>query len=701
MTITLYKTEIRPEMNAVVESISKYLSDDKKVYQWTNVKYTKPELDIMVKLPLDGSINSLKQFDYAVLYDETSDRKYYYFVVNMDWKAKMTLRLQLSMDTLTTFWGAIREGLTQNTHVTRRYFDRWKRVGTKLYPLIDEHPEDITQPYMLRSGKPVAIGDHEHWTLAYITEYDGNDVAKNPVSCLALPDDGKPMDGTLPNSMNYGSLPDMTLCVLDHAHAPNAVISWNGGSYSFSSSSAKAALLFQHQSKTIAIRHYDGNDGWSTTSVSGNATITGTSVIYKQPSNFKIDMDSQYWQFDDPINFLGTELPSFAKWFESHKTDPRLVKIMELPYAPFKVEYTSSGNMKVPTGWEMSAEGALRLKDGVISFKSDVQSFDRLGPDPIDYSTISASTAADPLKYETKLWNSNYHTIKFAYDGNAHDIRLENYPKAFSLPEAVPEYNVSIIFQSSTGMDNSTMFFFKSPETVDSDFGEYLVCNRNTEIGYYSSDYLHYLRFGKAVDDRNFGWKTASTLTSGIGSTIQTSASLAFAVAGAKIGSLTGGFGAAVGAGVGLVTSLIATSASISQSRDQINAKIDNYTHQASSVSAASDLSLFRAYGKNKLLKIEYEPHYDVKKAIGRYFELYGYSCDEYGIPNWNTRIWSNYFVMEPDFISDTIFKDYEQDIRTRMQSGFRVLHYYQDARPAGPIDFENQYENWERSFIQ
>ena len=100
-----------------------------------------------------------------MLYDEASNRKYYYFVVNMDWKAKMTLRLQLSMDTLTTFWGAIREGLTQNTHVTRRYFDRWKRVGTKLYPLIDEHPEDITQPYMLRSGKPVAIGDPEHWTL--------------------------------------------------------------------------------------------------------------------------------------------------------------------------------------------------------------------------------------------------------------------------------------------------------------------------------------------------------------------------------------------------------------------------------------------------------------------------------------------------------------------------------------------------------
>ena len=702
MRLTLYKTEIRPEMNAVVESISNYLTESRKAYEWANVKYTKPELDIMLKLPLDGHFNSLKQFDYAVLYDEQEDRTYYYFVVNMDWKAKMTLRLQLSMDTLTTFWGEIRSGLTQNTHITRRYFDRWKRVGTKLYPLIDEHPEDITQPYMLRSGKPVACGDEEHWTLVYITEYDGNDLSKNPTSCLAFPDEDKTIDGTLPNTLNYGSLPDGTMCVIDHAHAPNAVISWPGGSYSLSSASAKAALLFQHGAKTLAIRHYDGSNGWSTTGVTANqnATIAGTAVIYKQPSNFKIDMDAQFWQFDDPVNFLGAVLPSFQQWFESHKTDSRLVKIMELPYAPFDVEYVN-GKLKIPLGWEMTVEGAMRLKAGVINFKSNVENFERLGPQPIDYSTISASMAADPLKYETKLWNSNYHTIKFIYDGNTHEIRLENYPHAFSLPEAVPEYNVNISFQSSVGMDNSTMFKFTSAETLDSDFGEFLVCNRTTEIPYYTNEYLNYMRYGKAVDDRNFGWKTAGTITSGIGSTVQTSASLAFAVAGASISGLTGGIGGAIGLGVGLVSTLIATSASISQSRDQINAKIDNYTHQSSKVSAASDLSLFRQYGKNKLLKVEYEPHYDIKKSIGRYFELYGYACDEYGVPKWNTRIWSDYFVMEPQFMSDVIFKDYEADITARMKSGFRVLHYYQDARPAGPIDFENQYENWERSFIQ
>ena len=104
MVLTLYKTDIRPEMNAVIEDFDKYMSDEYRiVHQWQNVKYTKPELDIMIKLPLDGHTNSLGDFDYAILYDPDTKRDYYYFVVNMNWKAHMTLQLQLSMDTLNTF----------------------------------------------------------------------------------------------------------------------------------------------------------------------------------------------------------------------------------------------------------------------------------------------------------------------------------------------------------------------------------------------------------------------------------------------------------------------------------------------------------------------------------------------------------------------------------------------------------------------
>ena len=64
MVLTLYKTDIRPEMNAVIEDFDKYILDEDRIaHQWMDVKYIQPEIDIMVKVPLDGHYNSLKEFD--------------------------------------------------------------------------------------------------------------------------------------------------------------------------------------------------------------------------------------------------------------------------------------------------------------------------------------------------------------------------------------------------------------------------------------------------------------------------------------------------------------------------------------------------------------------------------------------------------------------------------------------------------------
>ena len=96
MILKLYKTDLRPEANEVFDSIDEFIGDcGAPVHQWNNLKYTRPDIDIMVKVPLDGSIRMLGQFDYAVLYDETQNKNYYYFVLNTNWKAHTTLQLQL------------------------------------------------------------------------------------------------------------------------------------------------------------------------------------------------------------------------------------------------------------------------------------------------------------------------------------------------------------------------------------------------------------------------------------------------------------------------------------------------------------------------------------------------------------------------------------------------------------------------------
>lgn len=696
MNIKLYKTDLRPELNEVFDDIALFLADLQPKHQWPNVKYTKPELDIMIKLPLDGAYNHLGQFDYCDLFDEAANKHYYYYILNTNWKAKQTLQLQLSMDTLNTFWQEIKAGLGPNTHVTRRYFDRWKKVGTMAYPLIDKRPEDISAPPMVQIAKPKVVGSDEHWTLVYMTEYsDKQSLSENPTTCLALPEKVHKLSGSVSNVLTPTSFPNGTAVCLDYAHTPHAVISHGIINFELKSGADWAMLYFS--ANTITLLRHDGNG--QTVDDIPSVSISKTNVVYKQPSGYTTSAPHQYWQWDNPVYFTTAQLNTFKAWYKQFKTDPRLIKIIELPYAPF--DYTETdGIFQVPNGWKADSYGALRLIDAdKADFKSSVASFSNLAPEPFVIADVVNEQGilkkANPEEYETKLWNSSYYSLKYIYDGAAKPIKLEEFEHL-----ATPDYSLSIDFNSSTGMDNSIGFQFKCGEQLDSDFGDWLISNRTTEVPYYTNEYLNYLRYGKAVDERNKAYSIASTVVGGLGSTAQTSASLAFAINGAALKGLTGGVGAMIGGGVGLVSGIIATASSIARANDQINSKIDQYTHQASSVSSSNDLSVFKKYGKNKLLQVEYQPAKELRDSIGRYFNLYGYSCDEYGVPNWNTRIWSEYYVMEPDFWMSYIEKDYEDDIAARMKAGFRLLHRVNTGEQSGLYDFDSEYENFERSLI-
>ena len=696
MNIKLYKTDLRPELNEVFDDIALFLNDLQPKHQWPNVKYTKPELDIMIKLPLDGTYNHLGQFDYCDLFDEQANRHYYYYILNANWKAKQTLQLQLSMDTLNTFWQEIKAGLGPNTHITRRYFDRWKKVGTMAYPLIDKRPEDISAPPMVQIAKPKVVGSDEHWTLVYMTEYsDKQSLSENPTTCLALPEKVHKLSGSVSNVLTPTSFPNGTAVCLDYAHTPHAVISHGIINFELKSGADWAMLYFS--TNTITLLRHDGNG--QTVDDIPSVSINKTNVVYKQPSGYTTSAPHQYWQWDNPIYFTTAQLNTFKAWYKQFKTDPRLIKIIELPYAPF--DYTETdGIFQVPNGWKADSYGALRLIDAdKADFKSSVASFSNLAPEPFVIADVINEEGilkkANPEEYETKLWNSSYYSLKYIYDGAAKPIKLEEFEHL-----ATPDYSLSIDFNSSTGMDNSIGFQFKCGEQLDSDFGDWLISNRTTEVPYYTNEYLNYLRYGKAVDERNKAYSIASTVVGGLGSTAQTSASLAFAINGAALKGLTGGVGAMIGGGVGLISGAIATASSIARANDQINSKIDQYTHQASSVSSSNDLSVFKKYGKNKLLQVEYQPAKELRDSIGRYFNLYGYSCDEYGVPNWSTRLWSEYYVMEPDFWMSYIEKDYEDDIAARMQAGFRLLHRVNTSEQSGLYDFDSEYENFERSLM-
>jgi len=705
MILKLYKTNIRPEANVVVEGLDAYLGElnDEDVKTFPDLKWTQPDLDIMIKLPLSGHITMLNEFNYASLFDPETGNIYYYFIVDLKWKAHQTLRLQLSMDTLNTFWDKLKnDALSPETRVSRRYFDRWRKNGATLYPLIDKHPEDINAPALLMDGSPTAVGNTEHWTLVYMTEYNQSDnLSENPTSCFAIPESSIMLSntGTISRIFDSNSFPNGTCLCLDYDHTPGAIVRNHvtGENLFVADQAGKHCMLVIQNNvsaKGVSVISAPPNS----ISLAASVYVDGTAVIYRQPNNFNSVTPYQYWQWDNLIDFEFNQLISFSEWYEDNKTDPRLIKIIELPYPPFNEIINSHGGWEIPTGWSLTSGRTLKLTDPTVGFSSTVGT-ENLLPFTLAASMVDVKSVANPLELETKLWNSNYYTVKFIYDGNVHVPTLENFvqPRFGST-----DYSTSITFSSSTGMDNSIMFSFSDTEKKTTDFGNYLVCNRSTEIPYYNLEYLNYIRYGKAVDERNRTLSGASALVGGIGSAVSTASGLAFALKGAEIGGGAGGtVGMFIGGVIGLVTTAIATTASIARANDQMNAKIDQYTHQSSSVSVNGDISLFRKYGKNKLLMATYSPDNEIRKSLAKYFTLYGYACDEYGKPNsWITRYWSDYFVISPAFsLTSQITRDYKNDIASRMQSGFRILHRHEN-QPDRHYDWDNTRENWEISLM-
>lgn len=187
---------------------------------------------------------------------------------------------------------------------------------------------------------------------------------------------------------------------------------------------------------------------------------------------------------------------------------------------------------------------------------------------------------------------------------------------------------------------------------------------------------------------------TASVL-SGLSTTISGGTGAFSALKLAGTGLAGGVLASSITGAIGLISTVTGIASTIATSRDQINQKIDTYQHQSSNVNGSSDLSVFEAYGQNKLLRIDYNMPEEIKTPVLDYFRKFGYHTDEYAIPNFSTRVYSDFVVCEPVFKASYIDSDFLDDITEKCKAGLRVFHYHDDGIY---YDTTFSFENWETS---
>ena len=121
-TIKIYKTNITPDRNALVDNLSTYLSSLTPAYSNDTFQYIQLSTDISIKVELDQEMQVQEIGNYVDLFQD--NKHFYFFILKSNWKSTKTIELSLSIDSVNTF----KDDFTFNkkTNIIRQHKDRIK-----------------------------------------------------------------------------------------------------------------------------------------------------------------------------------------------------------------------------------------------------------------------------------------------------------------------------------------------------------------------------------------------------------------------------------------------------------------------------------------------------------------------------------------------------------------------------------------------
>ena len=663
------------DRNFFIQDIGTFLSHQSLwTSAFTGFQYCRLEKTKRLKLDLPQTwaapgIYNVRSYgpNYVSIQNEGEDPAYY-FIVNITQKAKETIALDLELDVLNTFPQFLNM-MSDKTRIVREHRDRFFPVAgaeegeAVLFPIFSRTDEG-EKPPLVRTDDLEEIDDVKggpagiNFYLIYRTA--------NGVPCLDLCASEQLLisktGGGQPYTLNisdmvagryYYMLGQMQIYIQGqtrHYYQSNP-LAWGNADYPLEGSGM--FVFYKNSDGRIAISFV--SDGDNLVSLSGDWII--------QPSAVLPQYDKDEWQstrgilinegnalyFSSNLTYDQDEIKTFQKIeinaggtdvFLSpisvlDRTESTIVKVIECPYCP--IGYTYDEDIDVRGLWTFEAskfpsrspEGFLRtfdisnlslINEGIakVSLSDLVQE--------IDAVASPKGTLKDP-----KLYISDFYQLTLIYDSFASVVRLEDLQP---LSDATYSFDcdLSLNFCQSTGIASSLIFDYDLESDClewgerSQNFPEVLAANRNNELPLFSSDYLNYLRNGYNYDKKKIAESVGQSATL---AGIQLLGSiLSFALSG-----VTGGASAL--AGVGLLSGAIQTgvkeAVGYENAARDLEQKINLLKSQGFNVSGVDDLSLFKRYGKNKLLTCVYSLRPEDEARLADRFHYFGYASNRRG----------------------------------------------------------------------
>lgn len=383
---------------------------------------------------------------------------------------------------------------------------------------------------------------------------------------------------------------------------------------------------------------------------------------------------------------------------EIDRTKAQVLKIVECPYCPFNFSMPSFGHMTPISGYTFAQYDTLGKK----AFKKTTFSV------PFKSSRIAALTCNTTIRlypnevkdtadkiYDPKLYNSAFASYKLLYDSFSLEIKRENFYDYIegSLRKFTVNYKQSDDFSSALLFEPSFLSDVKYDR--DTDF-LVLASNRMNEIPVFNSTYLNYMRTNYRYDEKLLANQLINQIISG---------SIAAIPAAVQLGTgIYTGSSSMVGSAISSIASSVAgIFTSHQQQKLILEAKKAELQAQATTVVGVGDLSLFNEYSGNKLSIAEYSVKGKLLDMLKDLFFKYGYATTRIGVPNHNRRMHFDFLQTDNAVVdSETIYDDFTEDIKERLNRGVTYWHYRPNAFGTTVkygYDTDYAYENFEKGF--
>ena len=607
-------------------------------------------------------------------------------------------------------------------------------VENESYRNIDIVNEGVSPVLQCESadGNKIELEDsalNKSWYLLYRNQNDPSEAQAtslvNPVDCYLIPETDSPIyQGSMSEGrLTFGMLETGKFYYLPlyvdgsttpdlDAEAYNQTITLsNGVNLGGTSANEKFEYvqIFKNPNNTISVSYYrlryDPADDYFELMEADNYVVDYITLnnlpFYYGVSALQEDLHNLFADLLSVGNRKTWTNASVSNYIDNIKTldrtDAKNIKLIKLPYVPYKFTLTS-GKINVPVSdWnydDIDGENYLKLNDLNIelthTFKTSYSPLSNLIYSP---SSPSINDLRRGPEYESKLFHSDFYQPTYVYDSFTYKVQLEKLD--------VEQYNyynsekMTIKFDMTRTINSRFMFTFDNLyfKHATENYAKYMPIARNNEVVLYNVSYLNYVRSGFNYDVKAKERTNVSNML-GMGLSIASTASaLLLPSVPLKVAGVVAGL-------VSMAMSIKNTVVSAQQNEDSIRRKLQETANQTASVAGSDDVDLMSVYAGNRLKYLVYEPTPLMKSILFDLFFYAGYASGRIGLPNHDTRVNFDYLECEANLENEgSIPDDCLQELINCFKTGTTYLH--KTSRNTDKWDFEQKYENWEKSIVE